>query len=105
MDLLHAEGSCSTIVLQQRVAVCNLSKTYRVPERESGLAVSLRSIVRRTYRHVEAVRDVSFTVVPGEMVGFIGPNGAGKTTTLKMLFGLLYSTAGEARVLGFVPGM
>jgi ABC-2 type transport system ATP-binding protein len=37
------------------------------------------------------------------MVGFIGPNGAGKTTTLKMLSGLLHPTAGEARVMGFVP--
>jgi ABC-2 type transport system ATP-binding protein len=64
---------------------------------------SLRSLVRRTTRDVEAVRDISFTVEEGEMVGFIGPNGAGKTTTLKMLSGLLYPTAGEARVLGYVP--
>jgi ABC-2 type transport system ATP-binding protein len=52
---------------------------------------------------VEAVRDVSFAVESGEMVGFIGPNGAGKTTTLKMLSGLLHPTAGEAQVLGFTP--
>lgn len=88
---------------QAQIVVHNLSKTYRVPEREPGLAASLRSMVRRTYRDVEAVRDVSFTVEAGEMVGFIGPNGAGKTSTLKMLSGLLHPTAGEARVLGFVP--
>jgi ABC-2 type transport system ATP-binding protein len=46
---------------------------------------------------------VSFTIEPGEVVGFLGPNGAGKTTTLKMLSGLLYPTAGEAIVLGHVP--
>ena len=86
-----------------QIVVHNLSKTYRVLEREPGLAASLQSLVRRTYRDVEAVRDISFTVEAGEMVGFIGPNGAGKTTTLKMLSGLLYPTAGEARVLGFVP--
>ena len=90
-------------MIKAQIVVCNLSKTYRVPEREPGLAASLKSLVRRTYRDVEAVRDASFTVVPGEMIGFIGPNGAGKTTTLKMLSGLLYPTAGEARVLGFVP--
>jgi len=90
-------------VAKVQIVVRNLSKTYRVPEREPGLAASLKSLVRRTYRDVEAVRDVSFTIVPGEIVGFIGPNGAGKTTTLKMLSGLLYPTAGEARVLGFVP--
>jgi ABC-2 type transport system ATP-binding protein len=88
---------------QAQIVVQDLSKTYRVPEREPGLAASLRSMVRRSYRDVEAVRDVSFTVAPGEMIGFIGPNGAGKTSTLKMLSGLLHPTAGEARVLGFVP--
>ena len=86
-----------------QITVRNLSKTYRVPEREPGLMASLRSLVRRTTRDVDAVRDISFTVEEGEMVGFIGPNGAGKTTTLKMLSGLLYPTAGEARVLGYVP--
>lgn len=85
------------------IAVQNLSKTYRVPERQAGLLASLRSLGRRTYRDVEAVRSISFSVEAGEMVGFIGPNGAGKTTTLKMLSGLLYPTAGEARVLGFTP--
>ena len=64
---------------------------------------SLRSLVRRSYREVPAVQDISFQIQPGEMVGLIGPNGAGKTTTLKMLSGLLYPTAGEARVLGCVP--
>lgn len=85
------------------IVVQDLSKTYRVPERQPGLAASLKSLVRRSYRNVEAVRCVSFTVEEGEVVGFIGPNGAGKTTTLKMLSGLLHPTAGEARVTGFVP--
>ena len=46
---------------------------------------------------------ISFDVSAGEIVGFLGPNGAGKTTTLKMLSGLLYPTAGEVTVLGYVP--
>ena len=86
-----------------QLTIRDLSKAYRVPEREPGLVASLRGLVRRTYREVEAVRDISFTVEAGEMVGFIGPNGAGKTTTLKMLSGLLYPTSGEAQVLGFQP--
>jgi ABC-2 type transport system ATP-binding protein len=88
---------------QAQIFINNLTKTYRVPERPPGLAASLKGLVRRTWREVEAVRKISFTVEAGERVGFIGPNGAGKTTTLKMLSGLLYPTAGEARVLGFVP--
>ncbi len=88
---------------EPQIDVRSLSKIYRVPEREAGLAASLKSLARRTYRDVEAVRDISFTVAAGEVVGLIGPNGAGKTTTLKMLSGLLYPTAGEARVAGFVP--
>ncbi|MBN1873951.1 MAG: ATP-binding cassette domain-containing protein [Anaerolineae bacterium] len=88
---------------ESHIVVRNLSKTYRVPEREPGLGSALKSLVHRTYRDVEAVRDISFTIEMGEMVGFIGPNGAGKTTTLKMLSGLLHPTSGDAHVLGAVP--
>ncbi len=90
-------------MIEARIVVRDLSKTYRVPERDPGLVASLKSMVRRTYREVAAVREVNFTLEAGEMVGFIGPNGAGKTTTLKMLAGLLHPTGGEASVLGFTP--
>jgi ABC-2 type transport system ATP-binding protein len=85
------------------IQVSNLSKTYRVPVRPEGLRASLKRLVRPVYDEVQAVREVSFTIQPGEMVGLIGPNGAGKTTTLKMLAGLLHPTGGEARVAGFIP--
>src|SRR3954464_15476444 len=85
------------------VEVRALSKTYEVHERPPGLAAALRSVFRRTYKTVTAVTDLSFTVQPGERVGFLGPNGAGKTTTLKMLSGLLHPTSGTAEVSGFVP--
>ena len=57
----------------------------------------------RARRMVEAVRDVSFTVAPGERVAYIGPNGAGKSTSIKVLTGILHATAGDVRVLGLVP--
>jgi len=85
------------------ILVKRLTKTYRVPEREAGLGASIRSLARRVYREVPAVRQISFSIQPGEVVGFIGPNGAGKTTTLKMLAGLLHPTAGTASVAGFTP--
>jgi ABC-2 type transport system ATP-binding protein len=63
----------------------------------------MRSFVKRKFRDVKAVQDVSFRLRAGEIVGFLGPNGAGKTTTLKMLSGLLHPTSGKAQVLGFTP--
>ncbi len=80
-----------------------LEKTYRVPVREAGLKAAVRSLFRRQFRQVEAVRQISFSIEPGEIVGFLGANGAGKTTTLKMLSGLLHPTGGEVDVLGFTP--
>src|SRR5213593_5316866 len=85
------------------VEVRDLRKTFRVTERQEGLAATLRSFVRRQRRDVNAVAGITFRIEAGEVVGFLGPNGAGKTTTLKVLSGLLYPTAGSVRVAGFVP--
>lgn len=80
-----------------------LCRTYSVYEKQPGLVGSIRSLWNRKYRTVVAVDNVSFSVEPGEIVGFLGPNGAGKTTTLKMLSGLIYPSSGTASVLGFTP--
>src|SRR5215475_4538940 len=85
------------------VSARELSKTYRVVQKQPGLRGAVRNLFRRTYKTVQAVDGVSFSIEPGEMVAFLGPNGAGKTTTLKMLSGLIYPTSGTAQVLGFVP--
>jgi ABC-2 type transport system ATP-binding protein len=85
------------------ISVRGLVKHYRVPIRPPGLRAALRALVRRRYRQVRAVDDISFEIRAGERVGFLGPNGAGKTTTLKVLAGLLYPTAGAVTVGGFRP--
>lgn len=64
---------------------------------------AVRNLLTREYRLIKAVDQVSFTIQPGELVGYLGPNGAGKSTTLKMLTGLLVPSGGELRVNGFVP--
>jgi ABC-2 type transport system ATP-binding protein len=88
---------------EHSVQVAGLLKVFDVPEREAGLRAAAKGLVRRKTREVRAVNEISFTIEPGEVVGFLGPNGAGKTTTLKMLSGLLYPSDGEALVLGHVP--
>jgi ABC-2 type transport system ATP-binding protein len=80
-----------------------LSKSFEVKVREPGLRGALTALVRPRYRRVHAVRDITFGIEPGEIVGFLGPNGAGKTTTLKMLSGLLYPSGGRVEVAGFDP--
>ena len=80
-----------------------LTKNYQVYRKQQGLKGSLKGIFKREYETKEAVKDISFLVEEGELLGFIGPNGAGKTTTLKMLSGLLHPSAGKTRVLGFDP--
>ena len=85
------------------IEVRQLRKTYEVPVREGGVKAALKSLIHKQVRTVEAVKNIEFSVAPGEIVGFLGPNGAGKTTTLKMLSGLLHPTAGQVQVLGYVP--
>ena len=62
--------------------------------------IEANNLSKQFARH-EAVRNISFAVARGEVVGFLGPNGAGKTTTLRMLTGYLPPTSGSARVAGF----
>ena len=85
------------------IEVSGLSMSFRAPVRKAGLRAALGSLVRREYREVRALDDVSFAIEPGEVVGFIGPNGAGKTTTMKILSGILHPTGGDVRVLESVP--
>src|SRR5947207_3194993 len=85
------------------IEVNGLTKTFRTYKKQPGFGGAVRGLFRRKYEQTVAVKDVNFTIEPGELVGFLGPNGAGKTTTLKMLAGLLYPTKGSAKVLGYVP--
>jgi ABC-2 type transport system ATP-binding protein len=85
------------------IEVEKLTKIYRTFKRKEGLRGALINLFYREYEEICAVDDVTFTIEPGESVGYIGPNGAGKSTTIKMLTGILIPTSGNLKVNGFVP--
>jgi ABC-2 type transport system ATP-binding protein len=85
------------------IEVNGLTKAFQTYKKLPGFSGAIRGLFHREYEQTLAAKEVSFTVEPGELVGFLGPNGAGKTTTLKMLSGLLYPTGGSAKVLGYTP--
>lgn len=85
------------------IEIKNLTKTYRVYQKQEGLAASVKGLFHREYRDVHAVNDINFSVNEGEFVAFLGPNGAGKTTTLKLLSGVINPDGGSATVMGHVP--
>ncbi|MBE9181906.1 ABC transporter ATP-binding protein [Oculatella sp. LEGE 06141] len=66
-------------------------------------AYSLKKMYRQHHQTVEAVKDVSLVILPGEVLAFLGPNGAGKTTSIKMMAGLIQPDAGWVRIAGGNP--
>ncbi len=80
-----------------------INKTYHVRRREAGLGNAVRSLFSRGYTDVPALRDMTFTVPDGQIVGYIGPNGAGKSTTIKILCGILRPDSGTCTVNGLTP--
>lgn len=85
------------------IEIKNLNKTFRVHKRNSGLKEAFKSMVHRDYVVIEALKDISFNVEKGEMVGYIGPNGAGKSTTIKVMSGILTPDSGTCIINGRTP--
>lgn len=85
------------------IKVNGLTKTFRVTTKAPGLKGSLAALFHRKTVEKKAVRDVTFNVDEGEIVGLLGANGAGKTTVTKMLAGIIHPSSGDATVLGYRP--
>lgn len=85
------------------ITVKNLSKEYKIKEKEKGLKGSIKSFIKPKYTIKKAVNNISFEVEKGEILAFIGPNGAGKSTTIKMLTSILTPDKGTIDILGLNP--
>ena len=85
------------------IEVKQISKTFRVAKKKSGLKEAFKSFVKREYLNIKAVDDISFSIEKGEIVGYIGPNGAGKSTTIKILAGILNPDSGDCKIAGMTP--
>lgn len=85
------------------IETINLGRVYKTYTKQEGLINSFKGFYNRQYTEKVALKNATFKVEPGKIVGLVGANGAGKTTLLKILSGLIYPTSGSARVLGFEP--
>ena len=85
------------------IKVNQISKTFKVAKKKSGLKEAFKSFFKREYLFVEAIKDASFEINKGEIVAYIGPNGAGKSTTIKILSGILVPSSGTCKVAGMIP--
>ncbi|EMO8673728.1 TPA: ATP-binding cassette domain-containing protein [Streptococcus pyogenes] len=85
------------------IEVSHLQKNFSKTIKEPGLKGALKSFVHPQREIFEAVKDLSFEVPKGQILGFIGANGAGKSTTIKMLTGILKPTSGYCRINEKIP--
>lgn len=89
--------------MSESIRLEGVRKLFRVPRRGRGLRGALSTLMSRAVDEVVALENLSFSIEPGQIVGYIGPNGAGKSTTVKLISGILQADSGEIRVLGRDP--
>lgn len=85
------------------ITLRGINKSFKVAKRNSGFRQAVKALMKREYVQVQALRDVSFAIGEGEIVGYIGPNGAGKSTTIKVMSGILVPDSGTCTVMGYTP--
>lgn len=85
------------------IEVKNLRKTFKVARRSSGMLATVKSFVNPQWEEVVALDDITFSIEPGEIVGYMGPNGAGKSTTIKTMSGIMVPDSGKCMINGLTP--
>lgn len=81
----------------------NISKNFKIAIRKKGIKGTLLGLFKREHKTIEALKNVSFEINEGDIVGYIGPNGAGKSTTIKIMSGILNPSSGECNIMGYTP--
>lgn len=89
--------------MNKMIEVDHLCKRYKSYERGSTFQNVTKSLFVRKPIYIDAIKNLSFHVSEGEILGLIGPNGAGKSTALKILTGIMYPTSGSVSVMGMTP--
>lgn len=85
------------------IEVSNVERSFKIKNREPGFKGAIKGLFSNEYHNIEAVKNISFKVEEGEILGYLGPNGSGKSTTIKMLVGILTPTRGKIEVAGLEP--
>lgn len=85
------------------IEVDRINKSFKILKKEPGVIGGIKSLISPKYIVKEAVKNISFNINEGEIVGYIGPNGAGKSTTIKMLSGILYQDKGDIKINNLNP--
>lgn len=81
----------------------SICKDFKISIRKKGLKNAVLNFLKREHKTINALKNVSFEVEEGDIVGYIGPNGAGKSTTIKIMSGILTPTSGECSIMGYCP--
>jgi len=85
------------------IEVKHLSKSFKVVKKNAGIYAAFKSFFKPNTESIHALKNISFNIEPGEIVGYIGPNGAGKSTTIKVMSGILTPDSGACTINGLTP--
>ena len=85
------------------IEVESLSKSFSISSKDPGLRGTLKHFFKRETKRIKVIKNITFQIKEGEIIGFLGANGAGKTTILKMLCGLIVPSEGSISVSGSLP--
>lgn len=85
------------------IELTSICKSFQVSRRSAGFTAAAKSLIHHKYETIEALKNITFTICDGEMVGYIGPNGAGKSSTIKIMSGILTPDSGECLINGRTP--